>query len=552
MGMPLLVQEPVQRHKLLCHQQFNQMLLWLEFVAAGVLLAIYVDSEVIALAEIPVGLLLATSALAIPLLGVAGLKSWKFYQSKRQLNAYQLTRQQFEQSREESSAGCIQKVMSEAGLAASSNHLIAKLLEHYRPILNARLVALHKDRLHSSLNEEFASLKATCDARINEVARRVPLLKVKQEVETALSLLTRRRQEMNDQWVAAYEGFSWWDKIKHSDGPDFSEIDKAIRELTTLQKNMKVKHAADFKTLELHFGQLTERAIDRMALAKAKAEQFIEDGNYQETYDGLILKKALWLSAFSVPVSIWADVDRARDVYDALRGVNNNFAGMSDAEIWSETLLMPTESLAGLAALAKGAYFEQLVAADTGGQLYEHFNHPDTDIVIDGIAFQIKATESLAYVASVDDSIPVIATSEVAVATGAIDGGYSNEALTDTIDSALGGTVIDVGDTASTAILMGLGGLGFFATVEGINHAGKRYENGGDAGLAVLEGAAVAIEGAARAIVNFAELVYNILTSRPMRFVGRVLLWIGSKLVYMLDAKSQTVDAQGPPEKRPK
>jgi hypothetical protein len=167
------------------------------------------------------------------------------------------------------------------------------------------------------------------------------------------------------------------------------------------------------------------------------------------------------------------------------------------------------------------------VAADTGGQLFEQFNNPGTDIVIDEVAFQLKATDSASYVYSVDDSIPVIATSEVALITGAIDSGYSNKELTDTIDRALGGTVIDIGDSAADAILAGLGGLGFFATIEGINHAAKKVENGGDAVEAMFEGVGVAIEGTARALVGAAEMSFNVLASRPSRFVGRVLFgWI--------------------------
>ena len=69
-----------------------------------------------------------------------------------------------------------------------------------------------------------------------------------------------------------------------------------------------------------------------------------------------------------------------------------------------------------------------------------------------------------------------------------------------------------------------LGGLGFFATIQGINHASQKYENGGDGVEAMFEGAGVAIEGTARALVGVAEMDYNVLASRPRRFIGRTLL----------------------------
>ncbi|MBD3646452.1 MAG: hypothetical protein HUJ31_03145 [Pseudomonadales bacterium] len=243
-----------------------------------------------------------------------------------------------------------------------------------------------------------------------------------------------------------------------------------------------------------------------------------------------MLKTSLWLSLLSVPVSAWNDLQEATDVYDALRGVNGNFADLSDAEIWWESLFMPAEQLAGLVALTKGAYFEQLMAADTGGQLFEHFNHPDTDIVIDGVAFQLKATSSVDYVASVDEDTPLITTSEVAIPSGAIDGGYSNEELTNTIDNALGGTIVDLGDTTADAILTGLGGLGFFASIQGINHAVRNYENGGDGVEAAFEGAGVAIDRTLAGFFGIAEMSWKILSSRPSRFVGRVVLRVIEKI----------------------
>ncbi len=552
MGVPVIVQEPLQQHERLCHQQGAQMLWWLALVAACGLLVVYVNAELIAVREVSVELLSLAAIPALILLLITGMKVWNFYCSKSLLTAFQLVSRRLEPACQESSSERIKRARSEAALAAKGNHLVAKLLQHYEPILSARLISLHKDRLRKSLKKEVALLQRSCESKVAVLAREVPLIKVKDKVESSLSLLTRRRQEKRRQWKVAYEDFSWWNKLKYSDGPDFSGIDSAIYELTKLQMKLGSKHSADFEKLDLHFEHIKQRAISRMLAAKADAERFIQDGTYREEYDGSILTRALWLSAMSVPVSLWFDVDRASNVYDALRGVNGNFAGMSDSEIWWETLFMPAENLAGLVALTKGAYFEQLVVADTGGQLFEHFNHADTDIVIDGIAFQLKATDSVAYVASVDDDIPVIATSEVAFTTGAIDSGYGNEELTSVIDNALGGTIVDVGDTAGDAILVGLGGLGFFATIAGINHASAKYENGGDAVEAIFEGAGVAIEGTARSIVNAAEMGYKMLASRPSRFVGRCLLWVGKKLIDVIDGKDTSLKARGPSGKKSK
>ena len=69
---------------------------------------------------------------------------------------------------------------------------------------------------------------------------------------------------------------------------------------------------------------------------------------------------------------------------------------MSDSGIWWETLFLSSESLVGLAALTKGAYFEQLVSADTGGVLFEHFNNPNTDIGLMVLSFSSRLLIALA------------------------------------------------------------------------------------------------------------------------------------------------------------
>jgi hypothetical protein len=208
--------------------------------------------------------------------------------------------------------------------------------------------------------------------------------------------------------------------------------------------------------------------------------------------------------------------------------VNGNYAGMSDADIWLDTLTMPGAELAGLANLTKGALFEKHVEAGLGGERFEHFNHPDTDILIDGVAYQIKATDSVSYIDSVPDDIPVISTSEVANITGSIDGGYTNEELTNVVDLALGGTVIDIGDTALDAVLTGVGGVGIFAILRGVQGASAKYKESGDAVVSLIEGVSTTAVSTARSAVNMAEIAtkgaVGVVSSKPIRFTGSLMM----------------------------
>lgn len=167
------------------------------------------------------------------------------------------------------------------------------------------------------------------------------------------------------------------------------------------------------------------------------------------------------------------------NVYEALRRANSNFAELSNSDIWFETMLLSLinpDSYQGMINLAKGAYFEQLVANDTGGVLHEHFNTPDTDMLLDGSLVQLKATDSEAVIDSVAPGITVIATSEVASITSAMDSGYSNEEVTNTTENALGGDVFDTSGSLMDGAVMFSGGIGVFASLKGLCAAGEYLE----------------------------------------------------------------------------
>ncbi|MGY2313138.1 hypothetical protein ACW9I6_00465 [Pseudomonas sp. SDO5522_S412] len=456
---------------------------------------------------------------------LAGALAWAGYTFHRlRQRSYANTLDKLNNTLQNQQLSAVQNTIATVREQAKRQPLIAEALQSLQLPLNQHLDNLTRRQLHSELAAECAKATRQCDQRLKNIKNRIPLVMAENSVRNTLSGLQQRREQLHRQWQQAYPTLSWWNKLKYGGELDFSEMDKTIHELEKMQKKMLCKHAEDFALLDTHFAELSNRAKNRIISSQQQIQHFIATEVTREQVENLPLTAALWFSALSVPISAWADMATAGDIYDALREVNGNYAGMSDAEVWWQTLFMPSEQLAGLASLTKGAYFEQLVAADTSGTLFEHFNNPGTDIIIDGQAYQLKATASAVYVNSVEEDIPVIATSEVAEQTRAINSGYSNEELERSVELALGDSVIDVKDTAADALLSGIGGLGLFATIQGINHAAERHKNGGDGVESIFEGVGVAIEGTARALVGTAELGYKVLASRPSRFVGRVLL----------------------------
>lgn len=387
----------------------------------------------------------------------------------------------------------------------------------------------------------------TSQERLIEEKEQHLLMKISSTLKNSLASLENHLQTSKINWDITYQGFSWWNKLKYADGPDLSKIKKEISHLASLNQKFEKKYSIKIKALEEQYQTNLQRAEQRinenyqLALDYKKiqfnSEQLLEKENPNQ-----LLQAAGWCSAFGLSISLLNDFATSQNVYDALRSVNGNFESMSDADIWWETLWMPAESLIGLASLTKGAYFEQLVANDTGGELFEHFNHPDTDIMIDGIAYQIKATENINYIESVDPSIPVISNSEVAELTESIDSGINHVEINTDVDLALDGGMVDFSDSAADGILVGLGGLGLFSSINGINHAAEKYNNGGDGYQAIEEGIVVAIMGTLKAMVDLCELLYKIIMSAPIRFIGRVLLGIIMIFNKKIEAASKEVN----------
>ncbi len=240
----------------------------------------------------------------------------------------------------------------------------------------------------------------------------VPLLSAKNQLVSTLAKFEIKRWQLELQWKEAYEKFSWWNKLKHDEALDLSALDEQINQVKEASEEFDKKYGNDFKKVEDHFHSLICLGEKRIDLAHKKLADAVNATLVKDINNTSLA--AAWFAGLSIPVSITDDLYTANQVYDSLRAVNGNFENMSNSEIWWETLWMSPESHAGLVSLTKGAYFEQLVANDTGGELFEHFNNPGTDITIDGIEMQIKATDSVSYIATVDDEIPVIATNVVA------------------------------------------------------------------------------------------------------------------------------------------
>jgi hypothetical protein len=396
---------------------------------------------------------------------------------------------------------------------AEAHSDLAAVLEEYQPRLRAYLETLLDKEARQMRAARIAQLCEEADQLVkNAIKRRHesnPNVRAKLELENALKHLRNLVEDADRQFEEAMEKrfLTAWARITRPGRKKLQEIRNQIKALEIALG--KVSANAELITTENDYEQIKQIVDQRIGTAKRLAADAIPESHRNSFEPDHALSVGLISAALSVPVSVAMDLDRAGSVYDALRDVNGNYAQMTDLEIWHETLTMSPDSLVGLASLTKGSYFESLVESGFGGERFANFNHPDTDIMIDGVAYQIKATDSVTYVESVADHIPVIATTEVADDTGFIDGGYTDVELSDAVDIALGGSLIDIGDTILDGITTGIGGVGIVAIVRGAHAAWGQYRKNGSALGAFGVGIGTTASGVARTVVNFAEIGYK-------------------------------------------
>jgi len=411
----------------------------------------------------------------------------------------------------------------------SPHPLLLSLFESYTPLLSRMINNLHYQNQANELYDVHIKNCSSTNAMLSTKLEDLPLSRAKATINQAISFLLNQKDSLRERYDTEYKQMSWWGKLT-SDTPNYDDVNYKIAHAKKLQQDFNRKHSDELSTITNDFSEAHEVCINRLKTAYMNStymidQHFIDLNSISNfSFDSKkTLQYGMWGGILGMSASVAIDLQDAGNIYDALRSVNGNFSEMTNSEIWWECLWMDADKLAGLTNLTKGAYFEQLVADETGGELFEHFNHKDTDIIIDGIEVQLKATDSVGYINSVDNQIQVITTTEVADLTDAIDSGISNTEISETTTDALGGTIIDGTDAVVNTILGSLGGLGLFASLRGFNHTMKRIDQKTDVEEAILEGAEIVIVGTAKGGVDTLEFVFKLITSNPVTFIGKVL-----------------------------
>ncbi|MEZ5497410.1 MAG: hypothetical protein R3F25_11400 [Gammaproteobacteria bacterium] len=91
---------------------------------------------------------------------------------------------------------------------------------------------------------------------LTEKQNEIPLLKARNKLTLTLSIFERKRDELNSTWDAAYENFSWWNKLKYDEKLDLSDLDRQIYELKVAIDKFDSKYQEGLTKLDHYFENL--------------------------------------------------------------------------------------------------------------------------------------------------------------------------------------------------------------------------------------------------------------------------------------------------------
>lgn len=152
-------------------------------------------------------------------------------------------------------------------------------------------------------------------------------------------------------------------------------------------------------------------------------------------------------------------------IFEAIQRGYSQFENANQDEILDYFKEQEQESLGGHVNNIKGILFEQeylnkIEDQGVDAYLFEHTNHPNSDMLIDNQEFQLKATDNVCYINETLESnpdIPIIATTEVANLISndmVIDSGISNTVLEESVAEVVLGA--SVGIPFGIGLLFGL------------------------------------------------------------------------------------------------
>lgn len=218
----------------------------------------------------------------------------------------------------------IGSTLSAAKLLAKKNHLVHHYLTFSEPLVQRRMTQVFRSEMLQGIVSEEIRLNRICRTKIRGLYSNEPLIVADKKVEISTAYLLKAKSEIQKKWAVSYDGFSWWNKFKYANELNFTEIDKCLESLSLKRKALNGISGGDIAAVDEKYLGMSQRACSRLATAKLKADEYVALCEHTERLDSSIIKKSIWLSAMSIPVSIWGDVERASGIYETYGGSMGN------------------------------------------------------------------------------------------------------------------------------------------------------------------------------------------------------------------------------------
>lgn len=219
----------------------------------------------------------------------------------------------------------------------------------------------------------------------------------------------------------------------------------------------------------------------------------MEEIKLNKPYQSLLNTATVLGGSGAAAISMGMDEAEAEAIFDAARTANGHFSGMSDQEIIDYCSTLDVNQLEGMVSLVHGRVFENIVADETGGTLFEAQNHPNSDMTLDGEEISIKSNDTTA------ESISDVET------LSPKDFGLDDQELYDKTAEVMDGDIIEAAD----AIMSGTVGIGIIAILQAVGVTMEEWEELSEKEKTSILAAWYGTKATGRAVASSAK---NILT----------------------------------------
>ena len=173
------------------------------------------------------------------------------------------------------------------------------------------------------LHDIYVELLRENEKRSIKLEDELPIVKANKKIESALNFFELKLIEIQREWEVAYKNSSWWNKLKYSSGPDYSEIKNRIQELEAMNLNFKMKYGKSLSKLKGHLKHQFNLRKHRIENSHDHALKILTQYKNDVLGEDDLIRKSFWVETIVLVKILSNHMDSQESLAESLIISNN-------------------------------------------------------------------------------------------------------------------------------------------------------------------------------------------------------------------------------------